>query len=135
MWENWGFLEKHEETVKTKTGSSTGNPDKRCTKIGQNGKRERSWNMWEDNGKDNTRKNISTNCGNKREISGERREIKEISTKDKTIHTKQDIPKQRKKILSTTGRAWQKTYQQPDAKETEQFWTKIWQPKKHNEKA
>ena len=28
-----------------------------------------------------------------------------------------------------------KTYQQPDAKETEQFWTKIWQPKKQNEKA
>ena len=28
----------------------------------------------------------------------------------------------------------QKTYQQPDAKETEQFWTNIWKPKKHNEK-
>ena len=28
-----------------------------------------------------------------------------------------------------------KTYQQPDAKETEQFWTKIWQPQKYNEKA
>ena len=28
-----------------------------------------------------------------------------------------------------------KTYLQPDAKETEEFWTKIWQPKKHNEKA
>ena len=28
-----------------------------------------------------------------------------------------------------------KTYQQPDAKETEQFWTKIWRAKKHNEKA
>ena len=28
-----------------------------------------------------------------------------------------------------------KTYQQPDAKETQRFWTKIWQPKKHNEKA
>ena len=28
-----------------------------------------------------------------------------------------------------------KTYQQPDAKETERFWTKIWQPKKYNEKA
>ena len=27
------------------------------------------------------------------------------------------------------------TYQQPDVKETEQFWMKIWQPKKHNEKA
>ena len=28
-----------------------------------------------------------------------------------------------------------KTNQQPDAKETERFWTKIWQPKKHNENA
>ena len=28
-----------------------------------------------------------------------------------------------------------KTYQQLDAKATEQFWTKILQPKKHNEKA
>ena len=28
-----------------------------------------------------------------------------------------------------------KTYQQRDPKETEHFWTKIWQPKKHNEKA
>ena len=29
-----------------------------------------------------------------------------------------------------------KTYQQPDAKETERFWTKIWQQKKkHNENA
>ena len=28
-----------------------------------------------------------------------------------------------------------KTYQQPDAKETQRFWTNIWQPKKHNEKA
>ena len=28
-----------------------------------------------------------------------------------------------------------KTYQQPDARETERFWTKIWQAKKHNEKA
>ena len=29
----------------------------------------------------------------------------------------------------------QKTHQQLDPKETKQFWTKIWQPKKHNEKA
>ena len=28
-----------------------------------------------------------------------------------------------------------KTYQQPDAKETERFWAKIWEPKKHNENA
>ena len=28
-----------------------------------------------------------------------------------------------------------KTYQQPDAKETEQFWTKTWQPPKNDERA
>ena len=81
--------------------SSTGNPDK---KTGQNGKTERSRNMWEENGKDNTRKNNNTIWGNKPEGLGERRETKAISTKGKTIQTKQDILKQRKKI----GRAWHK---------------------------
>ncbi len=28
-----------------------------------------------------------------------------------------------------------KTSQQTDIKETEKFWTKIWQPKKHNQRA
>ena len=56
-------------------------------------------------------------------------------TKGKTIQTKQVIPKRRKKILSTLGGHDIKTYQQPDAKEIERFWTKIWQLKKHNRKA
>ena len=85
MWENWDPRKKHEETVKTRMGSSTGNPDKKSTKTDQNDKTERSWNMWEENGKDNTRKNYSTTWGNKLEGSGERRETKEISTKGKTI--------------------------------------------------
>ena len=34
------------------------------------------------------------------------------------------------------GGSDKKTYQQPDAKETQRFWTKIWKPKKkHNENA
>ena len=32
------------------------------------------------------------------------------------------------------GRGDTKTYQQLDARETERFWTEIWQPRKHNEK-
>ena len=28
-----------------------------------------------------------------------------------------------------------KTYQQPDARETEKFWSKIWQPREHNKNA
>ena len=39
------------------------------------------------------------------------------------------------KFYQQLGRSDTKTYLQPDAKETERFWTKIWQPKKHNENA
>ena len=124
---------KYEETVKTRMGSSTGNPDKKSTKTSQNGKTERSWNRWEENWKDNTRKNNSTTWGNKPEGSGERRETKKISIKGKTLQTKQDIPKLRKKIFISNWKGM--TYQQPDARETERFWMKIWQPKKHIEKA
>ena len=78
-------------------------------------------------------KNNCTTWGNKPESSGERREIKEILTKCKTIQTKQDIPKNEKIFYQQLGGHDTKTYQQPDVKETEEFWTKIWQPKKHNE--
>ena len=47
VWEKWGLLKKHEQTVETRMGSSIGNPDKKSTKTGQNGNTERSWNMWE----------------------------------------------------------------------------------------
>ena len=40
-----------------------------------------------------------------------------------------------RKFYQQLSRHDTKTYQQSDAKETEQFWTKIWQPKKDNEKA
>ena len=43
--------------------------------------------------------------------------------------------KQNRTFLNNKRKFYPKTYQQPDAKETEHFWTKIWQPKKHNEKA
>ena len=52
------------------------------------------------------RENNNTTWRNKPESTGERRNIKEISIKGKRIQIKQDIPKQRKKILLTTGRRW-----------------------------
>ena len=54
-------------------------------------------------GKGNTRKNNNTTRGNKPGSTGERRKIKEISTKGKTIETNQDIPKQRNEILPKVG--------------------------------
>ena len=43
-----------------------------------------------------TQGKITTTWGNKLESTDERRKIKKILTKGKTIQTKQDIPKQRK---------------------------------------
>ena len=40
-----------------------------------------------------------------------------------------------KKVYQQLGRDNNKTHQQPNGKEIERFWTKIWQPKQHNEKA
>ena len=40
-----------------------------------------------------------------------------------------------RKFYQQLGGSDMKTYQQPDAKETERFWAKIWEPKKHNENA
>ena len=40
-----------------------------------------------------------------------------------------------RKFYQQLGGDDNKIYQQLDAKETEWFWTKIWQPKQHNEKA
>ena len=52
--------------------------------------------------------------------TGERRNIKKVWRQEKTIQTKREIPKQRKKILPTRGDVT-KTYQPPDARETKQF--------------
>ena len=40
-----------------------------------------------------------------------------------------------KKFYQRVGGDCTKTYQQPDDKETKQFWGKIWQPREHNRKA
>ena len=65
--------------------------------------KESRWNKQE-KGTGNTGKHNSKTYGNKPECAGERRKIKEISTKGKTIETKQDFQKQRKKTLSTNWR-------------------------------
>ena len=40
-----------------------------------------------------------------------------------------------KKFYQHIGGNDMKTYQEQDARETEQFWSKIWQPREHNKKA
>ena len=116
-------------------GNSTGNTDKKSTKAGQNDKtKERRWNMYEQKGKGNTKKDNSTTWGNKPESTGERRKIKEISTKGKTIQTKQETPKELKKIQSTTGRRWHENIPTTRCKRNPTILDWNMATKKHNEK-
>ena len=53
----------------------------------------------------------------------------------KQYRQKRTFQNNESKFYQQTGGKDTKTYQQPDARETEQFWTKIWQPREHKEKA
>ena len=90
-------------------GYSTGNANKK-TKLRKQARmiKKIGPEISGEKGTGNTGKNNTTTSVNKPESAGKRRKIKEISIKGKTIQTKQDFPKKRKKkrkkILSTIGR-------------------------------
>ena len=65
----------------------------------------------------------------------ERRKITEILTKGKNIQIKQKIPKQQKKILSTTERRWHKNIPTTRCKRNRKILDEYISTKKHNEKA
>ena len=61
--------------------------------------------------------------------------LKKISRKVKVIRQSRGFQNNERKFLQKVGGDGTKTYQQPDAREAKQFWSKIWQPTEHNEKA
>ena len=106
MWENWDPLKKHDEKVKLVGEVRLEIQIKESTKTGQNGKTKtkRSWNNVGTEKKKTTREKMTVQL----EEINQKVLTNEISTKGKKIKTKQNIPKQWKKILSTTGMAWHK---------------------------
>ena len=107
-------------------GNSTGNTDKKSTKTGQNDKtKERRWNMWEQKGKCNTRKNNRTI--NQKVLTKEGR-LKRYRQRVKQYRQDRTFQNNERKFYQQLG-GHDTTYQQPDAKETERYWTKIRQPK------
>ena len=84
------------KTVKsgTEKSNSTGNEDKQSTIINKKDKTERErWNIL-GRKKNSTGKTKITTRGNKPEGPGEKKKTKTVSRQDKTMQTKQDIPKQ-----------------------------------------
>ena len=73
--------------------------------------------------------------GDQPKNTSKRRKTEKVPRQDYTIWTKQDIPKQRKKLFQQLEGEWAKPYQQPDAKEARRFWSKISERRDHNKKA
>ena len=83
-----------------------------------------------------TRENITVELEviNQKVLAKERR-LKRYRQRVKKYRQKRTLQNNKRKYYQQLGGHDTKTYQQPDAKLTEIFWTKIWQPKKQNEKA
>ena len=99
---------------------STGNADKKSTTTSKKYKTEENAGICRDKKEksNSTSKTNNSTWRNKSEGTGERRKIKKISRQDKTIQTKQNIPKQQQKFYQQVGVKCTNTYQQPDDKET-----------------
>ena len=134
MWENWYPLKKHEEAVKTGMGNSTGNANtpprnqarmirKRGAEI--SGKKEPA--TW--------RKITVQIVEINQKVMAKEGRLKRYWQRVKQYRQNRTFQNNERKFYQQLGGSDMKTYQQPDIKETERFWTKIWQPKKHNKNA
>ena len=129
-----GSPQKARKKNQNQDGKSSRNADKKSTKAGQNDKmKERHWNMWEQKRKGNTRKTAQLEEINQKVLAKEGR-LKRYRQSVKQYRQNRTFQNNERKFYQQLGGHDTKTYQQPDAKETEWFWTKIWQPK-NNEKA
>ena len=68
-------------------------------------------------------------------VLAEEGRLKRIRQRVKEYRQNMTFQNNERKVCYQLGGDDMKTYQQPEAKETARFGTKIWQPKIHNEKA
>ena len=107
---------------------------KKNTKTSPNDKKERRWNKREE-GTGNVEKiTVQLKEINQKVLAKEGR-LKRYWQRVKQYRQNRTFQNNERKFYQQLGGSDTKTYQQPDAKETERFWTKIWQPKKHSENA
>ena len=124
-----GFPQKT-RTVKTGMGNSTGNANKKTTKTSQNDKKnERGWNKLLKKGTGNRGKiTVQLEEINQNVLAKEGR-LKRYRQRVKQYRQNRTSQNNERKFYQRLGGSDRKTYELPDAKETERFWTKIWQPK------
>ena len=97
--------------------------------------KERSWNMREQKGKKKkTREKIIQLEGINQKVLAKEGRIKRYRQRVKQYRHHKTFQNNERKFYQQLGGGDMKTYQLPDAKETQRFWTKIWQQKKKHDK-
>ena len=117
-------------------GNLTGNTDKKTTITSKMIKqRKNTGTCWDKKEKSNSSKmTIRLDRINQKELMKEGR-LKRYQDRVKQYRQNRTSLNNKKQFYRKVGRDSMKTYQQPDAREAKQFWSKIWQPREHNKKA
>ena len=121
----------HEQIFKAWQRNQTGNTNKNGPTISKNAEiEEKGEDIFGRKEQSNKIKINDTIQRDKSEVASERRRTKKILRLDQAIQTKQDIQKQQN-FTSKYGKKGAKTYPQPNARETKEFWRKIWKRSHH----
>ena len=117
-------------------GNSTGNANNKTTKTSQNDKKKRDAEINRNKKELATQEKITVQLEeiNEKVLAKERR-LKWYRQRVKHYRQNRTFQNNNRKFYQQLGGDYTRTYQQPDAKETERIWTKIRQPKKHKENA
>ena len=123
LWKNRGSLKEHEQKIKTWTGNSTGNADKKFTTTGKNDKtKKRRRKILEQKRKTQEKMKIKLEEMNQKVLAKEGRLTR---YQEKVKHYKHGHSKTMKEHSTNKWGCDTKKHQQPDAREAEQFWSKI----------
>ena len=117
--------------------NSAENADKKATKTGKNNKtKKKRWNMLGQKEKKATQEKITIQLEeiNQKVLVKEGR-LKRYRQRVKQYGQNRKFKNNKKKFYQQVARDDMKTYQQLDAREAEQFWSKIWQLREHNKKS
>ena len=116
--------------------NSTRNSDKKSTKKAKMIKQKKDAGIIKNRKEKTTQEKLTIQLEeiNQKALAKEGR-LKRYRQRVKQYRQNRTFKNNERKFYQQLGGDDNKSCLQPDAKETQRFWTKIWQPKKHNKKA
>ena len=118
-------LKGHEKTLKSWMGNLTGNANKKSTTTSKSDNRKKKrWNIGQ-KGKSKASNNDNTIRGYRPESTDKRSKIKKYRDRVKQYRQNRTLQNNQRTFYQQTWRDGTKTYQQLDAREAKQLWSKI----------